>query len=228
MFAAAIACSSLVPAASRAQISVSRDTVISVTATRTSRISPDRATIFVVVEGIAELPADAVTRNETKTKAVVEALKGIGSGVEVDRAITYSVGPMPSNNGFPNTAPPTSVARAVVRVQVNRLEQLARVMSIAIASGAANTSAPQFESTMVDSARRVRIADALAGAKADAQTIATLLDGHLGALVDVNTNSAGVFVQPAQLYFDNRFSGSTAAPEIPVSVSVTVRYRIAR
>ena len=49
-----------------AQVTASRDSVISVSAARNSRIVPDRAWMYVVLEGTAETAVDAVARVETK------------------------------------------------------------------------------------------------------------------------------------------------------------------
>jgi uncharacterized protein YggE len=136
---------------------------------------------------------------------------------------------MQTNNGYPvQPGPPTNVARAAIRVQVTRLDDLARVAAAALGAGAASASSPTFESSAADSVRRSRIAEALAAAKADAQAIATSLDGHVGALVDVSTNAGASFVGPTNLYLDNRFVQNAMAPEITVTTTVTVRYRLVR
>src|SRR5687767_15014873 len=89
----------LLPAVAEAQ--AIRDSTISVSATKITRLAPDRASMYVLVEGAAETPADAVARVETKLKAVSEAIKGLGSRAEADRAITYSVGPAAQPNMYP-------------------------------------------------------------------------------------------------------------------------------
>jgi uncharacterized protein YggE len=216
----------LLPLAAGAQV---RDSVITVTTSRTTRLTPDRALFFAIVEGVAETPADAIGRVDTKVKAVTDALKAIGSSVDVDRPVTVSIGPVQTNNGYPSTpTPPTNIARVAIRVQVGRVDQVSRVVAAALTAGAASTSSPTFESSVADSVRRARIADALAGAKADAQAIATSLDGHVGALVDISSNAGNNFVNPTVLYLDNRYSPQSMAPEVVVTSAVTVRYRLVR
>src|SRR5215207_6263210 len=106
----------LLPAVVQAQ--AIRDSTISVSAVKISRIAPDRASMYVLVEGSAETATDAVARAETKLKAVSEAIKGLGSRAEPDRAITYSVGPAAQQNVYPGQAvPPSNVSRSVLRVQ---------------------------------------------------------------------------------------------------------------
>jgi len=54
-----------------------RDSIVTVTASRISRIAPDRASLYVVVEGTAETAVDAVARVETKLKGGVRGAQGL-------------------------------------------------------------------------------------------------------------------------------------------------------
>jgi uncharacterized protein YggE len=217
----------LLPLSMQAQvIQAFRDSVVTVTASRNSRILADRASLYVVVEGTAETAPDAVARVETKLKAVSAALKGFGSRLEVDAPIAYAVGATPLPNGFPGVASPASnIARSVIRVQLIRPAEVANV--VALSAGAASSSALTFESSVADSARRARIAEALAAARMDAEAIAQALGAHLGALVDVSTTGGNPGFQGQNtLSFDNRFTQPTMPPEIAINTSVTVRYRL--
>jgi len=207
-----------------------RDSTISVSATKITRIAPDRASMFVLVEGSAETPADAVARAETKLKAVSDALKALGPRTEVDRAITYSVGPAPQPNMYPAPTLPTSnVSRAVLRVSVVGLDQLARVAAAALGAGSSGVSSIMFESSAADSVRRSRMTDALAQARADAAALAAALGGKLGELVEVTSNAGPLgFQGPTMLNFDARFSQPPQAPDVSISSSVTVRFRLVR
>jgi uncharacterized protein YggE len=219
----------LVPLSLEAQ--ATRDSVITVSASRTTRVVPDRASFYVVVEGNGETATDATAKVETKLKPVIDALKALGAKVETDRPIAYSVGPTINPNGYPGVAtPPSNTARSLIRVQVTRADQMATVAAVALAAGASGMTGPTFEATAADSIRRARIAEALAAARADAQVIAASLDGRLGALVDASTTTAGNFAFPnvAQLNFDARFMQSATAPEVVVTTSVTVRFRLIR
>ena len=184
-----------------------------------------------VVEGTAETAADAVARVETKLKGVTDALRGFAARVEVDRPIAFSVGPTPSPNGFPvSQGPVTNTARSLIRVSTSRTDQISGLVAAAIGAGAANSSSLTFESSVADSVRRTRITEALNSAKGDAEALAHALGGHLGAVVDVGSNGGGpTFSQPTYIVFDNRFSGGQAnAPEVVITTSVTVRYRLLR
>jgi len=219
----------LLPAVAQAQ--AIRDSTISVSATKITRLAPDRASMYVLVEGAAETPADAVARVETKLKAVSEAIKGLGSRAEADRAITYSVGPSPQPNMYPAPAsPPSNVSRAALRVHLGNADQVARLAATALAAGASGVSTVTYESSVADSVRRARMTEVLAVARADAQALATALEGKLGGLVEVSSTAGNVgFAGPTTLNFDPRFMGGpTQVPEVVITTSVTVRYRLVR
>jgi uncharacterized protein YggE len=218
----------LVPAVLHAQ--VIRDSTITVSASRNTRVAPDRASMYVLVEGSAETPADAVARVELKIKAVGDAIRALASKPDVDRPVIFSTGPAAQPNGFPQASgPPSNLSRAVMRVQTNRVDQIAQIAAAALAAGAAGVSSITFEASASDSVRRTRMADALAVARADATALATSLEGHLGALIDVTSNSPNLgFVGPTQLNFDSRFYQPPQVPEVNIMVNVTVRYKLVR
>lgn len=206
-----------------------RDSVITVTATRTVRIAADRASLYLTLEGTAETAADAVARVDTKVKSVIEALKTFGARVASDPPIAYTVGAPPAPIGFPGVASPASnLARTVIRVHVTGVDRLAHIIAAALGAGAVSTSSLSFEATTGDSVRRMRTSEALAAARLDAEAIATALGGHVGALVDVSTTSGSNFQQPAVLSFDSRFGQQAMAPEVTVTTNVTIRFRLTR
>ncbi len=206
---------------------VSRDSTITVSTNRTTRVVADRASFYVVVEGVAETALDAVSRVDTKLKAVVDALRNSGTRVEVDTPINYTVGATQSQNGYPAPqSPATNTARSVIRVQLTRVDQLAKVIATAIAAGAASTSTVAFETSNADSIRRVRLAEAIASARVDAEAMAQALGGHIGALVDASTSAGPSFQQPPTLNFDGRFGQQSPVPDAAIVTSVVVRYRL--
>ena len=204
-----------------------RDSIVTVTSSRSTHIAADKASLYIVIEGTAETAPDAVTRVETKMNAVSEALKPFAGRAEIDRPMTYSVGPSAVQNVYPpSTAPATTLARAVIRVQLHRLDQMARLVATAIAAGASTTSTFSFESAAADSVRRERLGEAVAGARADAEVLARSVGGTIGALVDLSTQGGQTFLQSPVLNLDSRFGGQSPAPEVVITATVTVRYRL--
>ncbi|WP_411279509.1 SIMPL domain-containing protein [Gemmatimonas sp.] len=206
-----------------------RDTLVTVSAVRNSKVLPDRASLYLIVEGTAETPADAIARVDIKLKTVSDALSKFGSRVRVEAPISYGVGPSPQPNGFPgNTAPATSLSRSVLRVQIDRLDQLGQIVAAAVSAGAGTSSSLTFEASTADSVRRSRIGETLDAARRDAEVIASALGAKLGAIVSVNSTGNFGFQQPTALYFDSRFGQQAQAPEIQMSTSVSVTFRMSR
>lgn len=205
---------------------------IVVTATRTTRIAPDRFTLYVTVEGSGETPAEAAQRGAQKLQAVIAALQPF-SGRDAIVAIPYGVSPAPNLNGFPGSSSQTSfVARHVLRVQPGRVDQITPLAVAAIAAGANSASPPTFEATGADSVRRLRYGEALAQARRDAEALAVALGGRLGAVIEVSSNSGPPAFPGSDGYagfvsfvggYD--FRGPVQPPDVVVSATVTVRYR---
>ncbi len=209
-------------------VTVPRDSILTVSASRTARVMADRASMYVVVDGAAETPADAVARAGTKVKGVVDALKALGTRVEADRPISYTVGPTPSQNGFPQAATPLSyTARSLIHVTVMHPEDMGSALASILTAGAASTTGLTFEFSAADSAHRARVVDAIAAVRADAQAMATALGGRVGALVDVSTSSNPINNPFGnQLNFDTRFGAQSPAPELTIAATVTMRFRL--
>lgn len=71
--------------------------------------------------------------------------------------------------------------------------------------------------------------EVLAVARADAQALATALEGKLGGLVDVSSTAGNIgSVGPGMLSFEPRFMQPAQVPEVVITTSVTVRYRLVR
>src|SRR5258708_32047464 len=135
----------LVPFSLQAQVRT--DSTIVVSATRTAHVAPDRGAMFVIVEGTAETAADANARVETKLRAVNDALKALGQRIEMERPVGYGVGLAQNPNAYPMPTNSTSyVSRPVIRVRINRLDQISAVVAAAIAAGATSASSLIFES----------------------------------------------------------------------------------
>jgi uncharacterized protein YggE len=202
---------------------------IVVTATRTTRIAPDRATLYVTVEGSGETPAEAAQRGAQKLQAVTAAIQPF-SGKDAIISVPYGVSPATNVNGFPGTSSQASfIARYVLRVQPGRVDQVTPLAVAAIAAGASSASPPTFEASGADSAKRQRYGEALTQARRDAEALATALGGRLGAVIEVSSNSGPQSFpgSPGYVSFISgyEFRGPVQPPDVVVSATVTVRYR---
>ena len=206
------------------------DTAVTVNATRVSRIMADRFSAYVAVEGTAETPVDAMTRLQTKLKTVSDAIQSLTPRIVADPPVSYGVMIASGPTGYPGAPAGTSyIARAVIRVQGARLEQLMQLQSAALVAGATTTSGVMFESSVADSVRRSRIPEAVAAARADAEALAAAQGFRLGSIIDMNTSAFSQQNQTAFISFDSRYTGQQSPPpEITINTSVTVRFRLIR
>lgn len=207
-----------------------RDSVLTVSATRVVRLVPDHATLFVTVEGTAETSADALARADGKLVQVLAALRALGDGVRIATPIAFSVAPTPNSRGFPGApVAATITARTAVRVTVMRMTLLARTFAAASDAGAASAGSLTFESTAADSARLAEVAAAIVSARDEAMAMATGLGGRLGGLVEISSSSMDRgYGQPATLPFEGGMSFPPLAPEVMFHVTVTARFRLVR
>ncbi len=217
----------LLPQSLHAQV---RDSVITTSASRVVRVSPDRASLYLVIDGTAETAADAIARLDVKLTAVGDAARKFASRVSVERPLPMGVSFANPQSGYPQVPGQSAhVARAIMRVQVGQLDQLSPFIAAMLAAGASSVTGLTFELTAADSVRRARAADALQAATGDATALVAAMGGRLGALLDVSMSSNSPFFQPPQINLDPRYNISQGiAPEVQVQASVTVRYRIVR
>lgn len=205
------------------------DSILSVTVTRSERLAPDRATAFIGVEGTAETAMEAVVRAQSTMQAVLAALAKAGGRPLVGPPLPISIVDNPALRGYPAAQlPPSRVARAVVRVQVNRPEELAQLIAAAIDAGAKGSLSMAFESSATDSVRRLLLREAVAAGQQEAAALASALGGRLGAMVGTSTTGIPSFVQPTMVSFDGSFSSSNGSPDVVVSVTLSLRYRLLR
>jgi uncharacterized protein YggE len=210
-------------------LEIGPDPRIVATATKTGRIAPDRATMYITVEGTGESTTDAAQRASLKLQAVTKALQPFVTDKNSITTMPYGVGLAPNVQGYPGaSAQPNYVSRYVLRVQPRSVDQITTVAGAALSAGASSAGSPIFESTDADSVRRARYQDALTQARRDAEAMAAGLGGSLGSVVEVSsTGSGSQNVAPSYVSFGNRFdmSGPMAPPEVTVTATVTVRYR---
>jgi uncharacterized protein len=161
------------------------------TGTGETRVTPDRATIFVGVQSRAGTAAAASADNARRQRAILDTLHALGLGPDQLSTMNYNVNPDIQYN--PNNQPPKVVGYTVtntVRAEVRKLEDVARIIDASLARGANEISGLQFYSSTADSARRSAMALAVANARADAETLARAAGGTLGALLELSTSSS--------------------------------------
>ena len=157
-----------------------------------ARVSPDRATIIVGVQSRAATAAAAGSDNARRQRAILDTLRSLGLASDQLSTENYSVSP---EMQYPQGGTPRVTGYQVsnnVRVDVRRLDDVARIIDAALAKGANEISSLSFYSSKADSARRVALATAVANAKADAEVLARAAGGSLGGLLELSTQPTEV------------------------------------
>jgi uncharacterized protein YggE len=159
-----------------------------------TRVTPDRATIFVGVQSRGLTAAAASADNARRQRAVVDTLRVLGLGSDQLSTMNYNVSPEIQYNQ--NNQPPKVTGYMVtntVRADIRRLDDVARIIDAVLAKGANEISGLQFYSSKADSARRAAMELAVSNARADAETLAKAAGGTLGGLLELSTSS---FIRP--------------------------------
>jgi uncharacterized protein YggE len=198
-------------------------------ATGEAQFVPDRAAVYVGVETRAPTAAAAARDNAQRQRAIIDAVVATGVSREQISTENYSVAP---NTRYDQATQRSSVVgyivSNVVRVEVRRIDQVATVLDAALAKGANQINSLDFFASNSDSARHAAIAQGVARARADAETLARAGGGSLGALVELSTADAG----PRPMYrldVRNAMAAATPTPIEPgqqrVQVTVNARWR---
>lgn len=156
-----------------------------------SRVAPDRATIFVGVQSRGATASIAAADNARRQRAILDTLRSLGFGGDQLSTMNYNVSPEMQYN--PNNQPPKVTGYIVsntVRVEIRKLEDVARAIDASLAKGANEISGLQFFSSKADSVRRTALAVAVANARSDAEALARAAGGALGPLLELSSSIA--------------------------------------
>lgn len=204
--------------------------VLNVTGTGIASSAPDLALVTLGVTTEATAAADAMSQNNGKQTAVIDALKAAGieardlqtTGLRLDQRMAYPDGQAPRIEGY--------TAANMVVAQVRDLDGLGAALDAAIGAGATNLQGLEFQReddrAQRDEARSNAVADALHRA----QVMAEAADVTLGPIISIteldDTNRG-----PMPMFA--RMGGAAAEAAMPVeagetaiSVSVAVQFTL--
>lgn len=197
-----------------------------------ARVTPDRATIYIGVQTRSKNVTDASAENARKQRMVLDTLRALGVRNEHISTVEYNVYPEQQYDPQRGDTAPRIVGYNVVntvRVEVQNLDQLGRLIDAALAKGANGINQLNFHSSKADSVHRVALTDAVSKARADAETMARAAGGQLGELLELT--EGGYDFPPPYPVPMARMAASEAAQtpvnpgEQTVSVSVMARWR---
>jgi hypothetical protein len=193
---------------------------------------PDQARIAVGVTTEAATADDAVTRNATKTTAVLSALKNlIGSKGEIKTSnyslepqYKYAQGQAPAITGYN--------ANQTVEVTLNDVSLVGKVIDSASKAGANNIHRIEFSLKNDEAVRAEALARAATKARANAETIAKALGVTVSGVFSAETTETGA-VRPlmAPMMMKAQAMGAAAPTQIEsgnleVHASVTVHLEV--
>ena len=192
------------------------------------RMPSDRATVMIGVESRASTAAAAAADNARRQRAVVDTLRSLGLSAAQIATENYSVSPeitYAQGSSQPHVA--GFVVSNTVRVQVERIDDVGRIVDAALAKGANQISGLQFFSSRADSARREALSEAVADARADADAVARAAGGSVGQAIEITAEPNEI----RPVVFNGAMARlATAAPtpiepgQTTISVTVTVRW----
>ena len=125
-----------------------------------SRVTPDRATIFIGVQTRAASAAQASADNARRQRAVLDTLRALGIPGEHLSTIDFSVTPEQNYNPQGGDRTPRITGYTVsntVRVEVEKVDQIGKLIDAALAKGANGINSLQFSSSNADPARRTAL-----------------------------------------------------------------------
>jgi uncharacterized protein YggE len=156
---------------------------ITVTGNGEATVAPDEATFSFVVNTTGSTAREAVAENARKTDDVLYTLEKHGvrrADVQTRDVSSYSRAPDQSGFG----------ARHELVVLVRDLPKAGTIVDAAVASGADEVSGPSFSRSDKDALYRDALRDAVAKARAKAQTLADASHVSLGSVTKVDEQTA--------------------------------------
>jgi uncharacterized protein len=198
----------------------SNGTVITVTGNGTVDATPDRASFNFGVTTQGSTAADALSRNASQARAIIDALKKAGIDSSDIQTTQVSLWPQTSRNGTRITG-----YQASNSVQVTAgLGRSGALVDAAVRAGANNVDGPSLDTADKSSLYADALKRAINDAKVKAQALADGAGLTLGSLLKVR--EGGNPAQPVPMYAAARDAASVPveAGTQQIQASVTVTY----
>jgi uncharacterized protein len=196
-----------------------------------ARVTPDRAVIMIGVQSRGTTAAAAATANATRQRAIIDTL--VALGIPRERIATMHFNVYPEMRHDAATQRERILGYNVsntVRVELQRLDKVSTAIDAALAKGANQINSLNFYAQNTEEPRRQALAQAVQGARSDAEAMARAAGGTLGDLQELTT---GQLSQPIPLQRQMAARGAVAMDmatpiepgEEVVRVTVTARWK---
>jgi uncharacterized protein YggE len=187
---------------------------------------PDRAQIDIGVTTQADTSQTAASKNATQLETVLAQMRRVlGPGADI-KTISYSLSPnyrYPTGGGDPTITGYT--ATNIVRVILDDLTQVGKVIDAAASSGANRVQSLQFTLKNKEAVEAQALSEAAISARKKAETIATALGLRIVRILAVSESSP-VVVPLREVAYAR--AGATSTPieagtiEVHASISLTL------
>ncbi len=203
---------------------------IEVSGTATVEVPADRAQVSFAVETRAAAANDASAANATAMSRVLAALRGGRfPGLEVE-TFGYSLQPQYSTDQTRVRSIAGYAAYNNVRATIEAVDQVGRLIDVAIGGGANQVASIAFVASNTEPARAQALAEAVRNARAQGEIIARELGFELGPPLEIR----GGADRPMPVMFDVAMRSAQVeatpieASDQAVSANVTVRFALGR
>lgn len=186
-------------------------------ATAEARVTPDRALLEIGVQTRGTTAAAAAAENARRQRAIIDTLKALGIPNELISTSNFSV--YPEMRQDPRNEQVQRITgynvNNTVRVEVRRIDQVGPIIDAVIAQGANVLNSLSFFASNTDDARRKAMAEAVARARLDAETLARAGGGSLGQLLELSDFNQG----PRPVYGGMMMARAQMADAAPTPIS---------
>lgn len=214
---------------------------ITVSASATVRLVPDKASVSFGVSTQAQTAEQAQQDNTEAVNHVIEVLKESGVAEKSIRTTYYSMYPQYDYNYYDSDTGEQRVIgysiSTTMSVQDQNVEDLGKLLSACVSAGASNVDSVQFFCSGYDEAYQQALSQAVADSKDEAQALAAAAGKELGEVVSIiegwqdtysrYNNDAGMSISMADKEEGAGAGDMDFQPgESEVTANVTVTYRM--
>jgi uncharacterized protein YggE len=198
-------------------------------------VPSDRARLNFAVVTEAVTAAEAAAQNSTQMEATIRGIRGTGvAGLQVE-SWGYELQPRYSvqRPTDPDQTPRIVGYRAMnnVRVTVDEVTAVGRLIDAAVTAGANRVTSLQFEARNTDAARAEALRQAVQNARSQAEAMASALGVPLGPALEVQGGAQAPMPPPMPYMRDLQMQA--AAPPTPIEAAeqsvfanVSIKYRL--
>ena len=202
---------------------------IQVSATGTTNMNPDMATVSAGVVTQGKTAREAMFGNATKMTRVFEELEA--AGIEKKHITTSQLSLKPKYNYQNRQAPKIDgyEARNTVSAKTYNLDDVGAMLDALVKAGVNNINGVQFSIKDSKAARDKAREDAIREAREKAETMASAAGVKLGKLKSLSESGGNFRPQPVAYALEARSAGAStpvAAGEQAISVTVNMSYDI--